>query len=99
MDQKARLEKAREIQGEIGRILLRHWDPVGVRDEPRARDEYDHYVGGVYRLLASGASPEAVAEHLCAVEAEWMGLAQARPGNLLPVAAKLCSLDVRLQEK
>lgn len=30
------------------------WDPIGVKDEPNAQDEYDSYLGGVYELLVSG---------------------------------------------
>jgi hypothetical protein len=99
MNQKAKLERAKEIQAAIANLLLREWDPIGVKDEPHAQDEYDHYVGGVYRLLASGASPQEVAEHLCRVKGEWMGYTQARPSELLPVAEKLCGLDVRLHEE
>ena len=92
-------ERAQEIQQAIGNLLLARWDPIGVRNEPQAQHEYDGYIGGVYRLLVSGASPDAIAEHLCAVEAEQMGLTGTRPSDLLPVAAELSSLDVRLQEK
>jgi hypothetical protein len=96
MNHLAKPTEAREIQAAIGWILLHDWDPIGVRDVPEAQDEYDSYVGGVYRLLVSGASPQAVAEHLCAVERQGMALGQRRPADLLPVAEKLCRLDVRL---
>ena len=49
-------ERAREIQRSIAEVLLRNWDPIGVRNVPQAQDEYDAYVGGVYRLIASGAT-------------------------------------------
>jgi hypothetical protein len=49
-------DRAREIQEQIRQILLHDWDPVGVRDQPSAQREYDSYVGGLYRLLAEGAS-------------------------------------------
>jgi hypothetical protein len=48
-------------------------------------------------LLASGASPQAVAEHLCAVERDQMGLDPARPVDLVSVAEKLCRLNVTLE--
>ena len=91
-----REERAHEIQSQIREILLRDWDPIGVRDEARAQDEYDSYIGGVYRLLASGASPHTVAEHLAHVEAEQMGLGLAAD-KLMGVATKLCALDVKLR--
>ena len=99
MDEQARLKRGREIQAAIARILLHDWDPIGMRDVPEAQDEYDGYVGGVYRLLASGASPLEVATHLSTIESERMGYTQAKPSDLLPVAEKLCGLNVRLQEK
>jgi hypothetical protein len=97
MNHQAKLTRAREIQEAIGQILLQDWDPIGVRDVPEAQDEYDGYVGGVYRLLASGASPQAVAEHLCAVERDRMGLGRAQTVHRLSVAEKLCRLNVRLE--
>ena len=90
-------DSARQIQSAIQAILLREWDPIGVADVPSAHDEYDAYVGGVYRLLASGASAEAVAAHLSRLEATKMGLTSGSPEQLLPVARRLCALDVRLR--
>jgi hypothetical protein len=97
MNRHARLIRAREIQAAIGDILLQHWDPIGVRDVPEAQDEYDSYVGGVYRLLATGASAEVVAQHLCDVERDRIGFDQAQPADLLSVAERLCRLNVRLE--
>ena len=91
----SREERAQEIQQQIRAVLLGHWDPIGVADEPQAQDEYDSYVGGVYRVLASGAQPAAVAEHLARIETEQMGFSTAA-AKLLPVAEKLCALDVTL---
>jgi hypothetical protein len=91
----SREELARAIQQRIREVLLRHWDPVGVAAEPQGRDEYDAYIGGVYRLLSDGATPLVVSEHLARIEVEQMGLAISAD-KLLPVAQKLCALDVRL---
>jgi HD-like signal output (HDOD) protein len=97
MNRQAKLTRALEIQAAIGQILLQHWDPIGVRDVPEAQHEYDGYVGGVYQLLAAGASAEVVAEHLCAMQRHMMGFDQAQPADLLSVAEKLCHLSVRLE--
>src|SRR5215213_58972 len=86
--------RAREIRAAIAAVLLREWDPIGVRNEPGAQDEYDGYVGGVYRLLASGATAEQVAEHLARIEREQMGFERTAAGALLPVAQRLRALDV-----
>lgn len=87
--------KARAIQDSIRQILLREWDPIGVRNVAEAQDEYDGYVGGVYRLLANGASAQAVADHLARIQTEGMEL-PAKPEALLPVAVRLQQIDIAL---
>lgn len=94
----AKGERVKQIQVAVRRILLEEWDPIGVRGFPQAADEYDLYIDGVYRLLASGASPKAVAEHLCTIERERMGFSEADPGRRLPVATNLCRLDVSVEQ-
>ena len=51
----SRDKRAREVQNAIREVLIREWDPIHIQDVPEAQDEYDGYVGGVYRLLAGGA--------------------------------------------
>jgi len=85
-------KRAREIQNSIREVLIRDWDPIHVEDIP---DEYDAYVGGVYHLLARGASEFAIATYLASVERESMGCSTSAEA-LLPVARRLRQLDVRL---
>jgi hypothetical protein len=40
--------ESRRIRVEIRRVLLTVWDPIGIRDESNAQDEYDGYLGGVF---------------------------------------------------
>ena len=84
-------------------MLLHEWDPIGIQDVPEAQDEYDSYVGGVYRLLASGASEEQLVEHLRLIETSNMGLSvpdelhQANwKAKLREVVSRLQRLNVRL---
>ena len=93
---KPREERAREIQRQIGEVLLRHWDPVGVANVPEAQDEYEAYVGSVYRLLASGASAQQIAEHLVDIETHQLGFKDTEVGMLIPLAERLKRLNVRL---
>ena len=86
------MERAKQIQESIRQVLLREWDPIGVRDVPEAQDEYDGYVGGVYRLLASGAAEKQILDHLWQIETDAMGLSRLDPAELAPVARKLRSL-------
>jgi len=55
---------SRRIRGEIRRVLLNFWDPIGIKNEPMAQDEYDSYIGGVYDLLKKSCTDEELAAHL-----------------------------------
>ena len=92
-------ERAREIQHSIGEVLLRDWDLIHVQDEPQAQDEYETYIGGVYRLIAGGATARQLAEHLARIEAEQLGYRDTDPKMLIPVAEKLLRSNVRLESQ
>jgi hypothetical protein len=87
---------ARELQRQIGDVLLRNWDPLGVADHPEAEGEYEAYVGPVYRMLADGATDREIAEHLVRLETEALGFEDSHWRMLVPVARKLRKLYVRL---
>ena len=91
-----RESRAREIQAFIRDALMREWDPIGAKDVPEAQDEYDGYVGGVYCLLANGASVRDIAEHLARVERDSMGFSTPAD-QLMNVAAELRQLDITIQ--
>ena len=74
-------------------MLLDKWDPIGVRDVPEAQDEYDGYVGGVYRLLTTGVSVPELAEHLVRIERDSMGLS-ARRQACVDVASLLKQISI-----
>jgi hypothetical protein len=76
----AEQERARRIHASIRWILLHDWDPIGVKDAPEAADEYDAYVGRVYRLLISRATDEEITRTLLDIENREMGLDA--PGSL-----------------
>jgi hypothetical protein len=44
-------ENYRLLTRRVGEVLHYIWDPIGVSDQPYARDEYDSYVPEVVRLL------------------------------------------------
>lgn len=93
MDQ--RDARAREIQDAIRDVLINYWDPLAIRSDPEwPRDEYDPYIGQVYRLLASGANEDQVIEYLAAIDPT--GEAPRDLESLRPAASRLLALDIRL---
>ncbi len=60
------------------------WDPIGIKDEPTAADEYDIYINDVYGLLKRAASDKEILEYLIHVETERMGLYDLENKPLLP---------------
>lgn len=55
-------------------VLLHEWDPIGVGDEPAAKDEYDSYIPEIYRLLTERAELLTIALHLGEIQSVSMGL-------------------------
>jgi hypothetical protein len=80
------------MRDKIRELLVREWDPIGVRDVSSAQDEYDAYVGSVARLLVSGASVEKIAAHLLAIETDVLGLTP-DPDAAYRVASMLANLS------
>jgi hypothetical protein len=56
--------RSRLIRAAIRRVFLDVWDPIGIRDEPNAQDEYDRYVGCAFELLVAGATDRQIEEYL-----------------------------------
>jgi hypothetical protein len=48
----------------IANLLLQHWDPLGVKENPGPHPEYAGYAHEVFGLLARGASDVQIARHL-----------------------------------
>jgi hypothetical protein len=71
-----RIEKyeSRRIRVQIRHVLLNTWDPIGVKDEPNAQDEYDGYIGRLYELLTNNGSDPELIEYLYWAVHERMGL-------------------------
>src|SRR2546422_1881938 len=86
------LDRARQIQRHIADVLRRNWDPLSVADHPETSDEYDSYVGGVYRLLETNATARQIAEHLVHIETDMLGYEDTKPSTLVPIAKKLLKI-------
>jgi hypothetical protein len=92
---KSRETRAAEIQDAIRQILYRDWDPIGVSGAA-PEDEYDSYIGGVYRILSTSRSEEALIQYLTESFEDMRGAQESAPERLRPVARKLLAVDVRL---
>jgi hypothetical protein len=92
----ARDKRAAEIQDSIRKILLHDWSPIGCLVP---NDEYDDYIGPVYRILASSRSEQELCEYLFRTARDTIGVSNDTVQHFelgRPVARKLLELDVRL---
>ena len=55
---------------EVKNILMNEWDPIGIKDNPNAKAEYDQYVLRVVGMLYNGTTQDKLAEYLDAVVSE-----------------------------
>jgi hypothetical protein len=88
--------QSRRIRVGIRRVMLSVWDPIGIKDERNAQEEYDSYLGGVYQVLISGGSDEPIADHLWRIVTEQMGLSAARKADMAGTVNAL--RDIKLLE-
>ena len=89
--------ESRRIQEDIRRVLMEIWDPIGVKDEPNAKNEYDSYVGKIYTLLANRTTDDQIVEHLLGIVCETMGLEAATRDDMSDTlrALRLIPLPIR----
>lgn len=76
-----------ELEKRVDEVLYYVWDPIGVKDEPYARAEYRSYITSVLGLIENNIPAAAIAEFLCNIESESMGLTPNKNNTL--VAANL----------
>ncbi|MGH7718819.1 MAG: hypothetical protein ACREON_08260 [Gemmatimonadaceae bacterium] len=80
------------MEGDIRRILLESWDPLGVRDVPAEHCRYECFVQDLTLLLIGGGSNEDVEELLRAGEIDRLGLGHADDARVSRVARALRAL-------
>ena len=86
--------QSRRIRVEIRRVFLDTWDPIGIRDEPSAQDEYDGYMGEVFDLLVKRAPDSAILDYLLWAVNKHMGLSATRE-NMLPTIVELRKINLQ----
>jgi hypothetical protein len=62
--------------GLVRKVLLNNWDPIGVKDERSAQDEYDAYLPGILRLVDERVPVDDLAKHLTDITTLKMGLVE-----------------------
>jgi hypothetical protein len=55
----------------VKNVLHEHWDPLGIRNEPKAEDEYDGYVSAALRLAQNG-DVQGLKAYLTSIELDQM---------------------------
>jgi len=63
-----------KIREGIRDTLLNHWDPIGIKRIPEARDEYDSYISTIHNMLIMKKSEHEIAKYLWWLETEHMSL-------------------------
>jgi hypothetical protein len=58
----------KELYKQIDEILWQDWDPIGINDEEKIRDEYYGYIPQVFSLKIQGADKNKIAEYLYEME-------------------------------
>ena len=74
--------ESRRIRAQIRHVLLQVWDPIGIKDVPNARGEYDGYIGQIYDLLTGSAPDRELAEYLFWTVHDHMGLDSAKISDM-----------------
>ena len=57
-----------ELFKAVDEVLFYIWDPIGVSDQPYARDEYSSYVSNIFSLLLTSENGLEVKNKLIEIE-------------------------------
>ena len=63
-----------ELEKRLDEVLFYVWDPIGVNPDPYARAEYRSYVISVLGYVENNKTAHEIADYLCKIESESMGL-------------------------
>lgn len=86
--------ESRRIRVEIRHVLLEVWDPIGVKNAPRAWNEYDCCLGEVFRLLTTDGTDEQIADYLWKQATVHMGLGIGKKDQMYPTVAALRRIQI-----
>jgi hypothetical protein len=83
---------SRRVRAQIRHVLLNVWDPIGIKEERNAQDEYDSYLGEILGLLLRGARDEELSDRLLYFVNDRMGL-EAKSEDMVPTVRALRAID------
>jgi hypothetical protein len=66
----------------IEAVLLSHWDPIGIKAEPDAQDEYRRYAPPVLRELMQNSDDNGLTDILEDIRTQQMGLPPNRQASV-----------------
>jgi DNA-binding NarL/FixJ family response regulator len=90
------IENQAAIEAEIGQLLLDHWDPLGMRDQPEPHARYPEYAHEVYNLLARGASNTQIGRRLHQAESGELNHPELATHDLTPLLHALRLIEKRI---
>jgi hypothetical protein len=87
----------RNVVKQIHDVLWYDWDPIGINDSG-PDNEYDYYIGGIYRILSGNPTESELMEYLYKIVTDTMGLSSHNKELQRPIAKKLMAIDVTMKE-
>lgn len=85
-----------ELYKRIDEVLFYIWDPIGISDGERGRDEYQSYLPRVFAHAMESDSPKSIAKYLGVVSTESMGLSAA-PEHDMNIAKMILEIKASLE--
>ena len=76
--------------------MIDEWDPIGIKGVG-PDDEYDSYIGGLYRLLTKNPTDDEIVEYLYSIEMVQMGSTIKNKEGLRAVAKSLLEVNLSLE--
>jgi hypothetical protein len=64
--------KDKELYKRIDEVLHYIWDPIGVANEPYARNEYESYVPQIFSMVKSNKELQLISKRLAEIESDRM---------------------------
>ena len=78
----------------VKEILLNDWDPIGIKNDPKAKSEYDTYALRIVGMLFKGINEKELSDYLKEVVEQELGL-KVNTESTKIVTQKLLSLEIK----